>query len=102
VFTTTSGPDATVPRRLNVVTTRTRAEVLAALRSAEPEGFTASRWQDVACERAEIGRTTFFDIRRALYVEGYVGYASKIYRLTPSGERWLAEQSQEGGNGSGY
>jgi hypothetical protein len=87
--------------RLNVTSARDRIEVLAALQSAEPEGLKATQWQSVACERAGIGRSTFFELRRGLYKEGLVLYASRIYRVSPAGERLVAGTTAGRGNGNG-
>jgi hypothetical protein len=90
VFTGTSGEDVRVPRRLNVTSAQERLGVLQALQSAEPEGLRATSWLQLACERTGIGRTTFFDLRRGLYHDGLVSYASRLYRVSPAGERILA------------
>ena len=92
-----SGAEESAPR-LNVTSPRERLEVLIALQNAEPEGLRATPWQSLACERASIGRSTFFALRRGLYHEGLVSYASKIYRVTPSGERWIASMRSRSGN----
>jgi hypothetical protein len=82
--------DEAAPRRLNVVSERDRIGVLQALQSAQPEGLRSMQWQSLACERTGIGRTSFFDIRKALHEDGLISYASRMYRISPTGERHLA------------
>jgi hypothetical protein len=55
----------------------------------------------LAEERAGIGRSTFYDIRRDLYTAGLASHASKLYRVSPSGERWLTEPVEGSDNGAG-
>jgi hypothetical protein len=73
-----------------------KLEVLAALQSAEPEGLRSAQWQTLARERTHIARSTFFEVRRSLCNEGFASYASRIYRVSPSGEKWLATVNENG------
>lgn len=65
--------------------------VLEALADAEPEGLRSKAWQDLVAERCNIGRSSFFKIRKTLFTQGLVSYASRVYHVTPTGERALAK-----------
>jgi hypothetical protein len=88
VFSDANGETAPPPR-LNVVTSRERLTVLAALQSAEPEGLSAKQWQALAKECTGIGRSSFFKVRRSLYSDGLITFASRTYRVARAGEREL-------------
>ena len=89
----TDGHGMAKPARSNTVTQRHRMAVLAALASAEPEGLTASVWLSLVSEREGFGRSTFYEIRKALYESGLLLYASKKYSVSPAGHRALCEES---------
>jgi hypothetical protein len=86
--------DGAAPHCQNVVSLRDRLGVLAALQSAEPEGLKATQWERLACEQTGHARRTFFRIRRSLYTDGLVSYTSRLYRVSPTGGRYLATQAE--------
>jgi hypothetical protein len=92
VFSNLTGDLTSAPQRSSQVTERHRMDTLAALQSAEPEGLTSTQWQTLTKERTGLGRSTFFDIKRALHSEGLVSYGSRLYRVLPSGNRRLLER----------
>ena len=66
-------------------------QVLRLLQSAEPDGLKTAAWERLANE-AHIPRTSFFRARRALFTAGHASHQSTIYRVSPSGTRWLASE----------
>jgi hypothetical protein len=69
------------------------AEALLLLQSAEPEGFKSTPWSHLVCDQLKVSPRTYYRIRRTLYTEGLVSYASRIYRVSPTGARWLAKRN---------
>ena len=65
-----------------------QSNVLRLLQSAEPEGLTSGQWFGLAKEKG-IARTSFFRARKSLHDQGYAAYGSKLYRVSPSGARWI-------------
>jgi hypothetical protein len=79
--------------RGDAVTEQQRLEVLAALHDAEPGGLRSSAWLTLACERTGLSERTFYTIRRTLHDEGLASYASRLYHVTPTGERYYADRT---------
>jgi hypothetical protein len=98
VFSDSLSESPNLAPRLNLVTEREKAAVLEALQSAEPEGLTAKAWESLATDATGLSRRTFFNIRRTLHHDGQISYASKLYRVSPKGARWL-EKLPENSNG---
>jgi len=87
VSTDSARPQATGDAPLDLQIT-----ILRLLQSAEPEGLRAAQWQRLAEEEARISRPAFYRARRALHLAGALLYASRLYRVSPSGSRLLARE----------
>ena len=86
--------DGTAPPDRGPAPALVQLQVLRLLQSAEPDGLKTNAWQRLANE-AHISRTSFFRARRALFTAGHASHQSTIYRVSPSGARWLASERAE-------
>jgi hypothetical protein len=70
----------------------TQRQVLQILFETEPEGLKSNAWKGQAVESLGHAARTFHRARKALLEAGRVSYASRIYHVSPMGERFLAQQ----------
>lgn len=67
---------------------RLQAQVLRLLQSAEPDGLKTNVWAALVKEDG-VSKSTFFRARKALCDNGRASFASMVYRVSPTGARWL-------------
>jgi len=93
-FTTTAARDPAPARQRSRLTEAHRLGVLRVLRNAEPDGLKAAQWARMVKEDLGLGTSAFYEARRALYDGGLASHASRLYHVTPTGERRLAEEAK--------